>query len=130
MIASVAKDFTDSELVFAIANEASYMTTEDLRALGMSEWGEEVVVGIFAPGKVAQFRAVLIHLYCCKYRSKHNILGIIQALVRVHTYILRNKDNCNTLGMLAEKTIFAYNVSLAGCFSGRYLAFSLMLVWM
>ncbi len=51
VIASVAKDFTGSELVFAIADEASYMTVEDLKALGMSEWGEEVAVGIFAPGK-------------------------------------------------------------------------------
>jgi protein disulfide isomerase len=48
MVASVANQFCDSDIVFAVANEEDY--PDDLRALGLSEWGEEVAVALFAPG--------------------------------------------------------------------------------
>ena len=48
MIASVAKDFQDSGLVFAVASEDEF--PNDLKALGLAEWGEDVAVGLFAPG--------------------------------------------------------------------------------
>ena len=68
MVAAVANQFRDSDIVFAVANEEDY--PDDLRydiisgvashlhwrplppcrSLGLSEWGEEVAVGLFAPG--------------------------------------------------------------------------------
>ena len=48
LIASVAKDFQDSGLIFAIADEEEY--ANDLKALGLADWGEDVAVGLFAPG--------------------------------------------------------------------------------
>jgi protein disulfide-isomerase A4 len=48
LIADVAVKYKDTELAFAIANEGDFAV--DLRALGMSSWGEDVAVGLFAPG--------------------------------------------------------------------------------
>ncbi len=47
MIASVAKDFktSKSKLSFAIAEEQDFQT--DIKLLGLSDWGEDVAVGIF-----------------------------------------------------------------------------------
>lgn len=50
LIASVAKDFKDQDLSFAIANEADFAT--DIKVLGMDDWGEDITVGIFAPQNV------------------------------------------------------------------------------
>ena len=44
----MAKDFQDSGLIFAIADEEEY--ANDLKALGLADWGEDVAVGLFAPG--------------------------------------------------------------------------------
>lgn len=44
----MAKDFQDSGLIFAIADEEDY--ANDLKALGLADWGEDVAVGLFAPG--------------------------------------------------------------------------------
>jgi protein disulfide isomerase len=48
LLASVARQFRDSDILFAIANEEDY--PDDLRGLGLSDWGEDVAVGLFAPG--------------------------------------------------------------------------------
>ena len=48
LIADVAVKYKDSDLAFAIANEAEFQT--DLKALGFSSWGEDVAVGLYAPG--------------------------------------------------------------------------------
>eukprot|EP00731_Ephydatia_muelleri_P009083 Em0004g1421a len=53
MLASVAKDFTNTDIVFAIANEADF--PGDLQILGLSDWGEDVAVGLFAT-KPAKYR--------------------------------------------------------------------------
>ena len=50
LIASVAKDFKDQELSFAIANEEDFAT--DIKVLGMDDWGEDIIVGIFAANNV------------------------------------------------------------------------------
>lgn len=50
LIASVAKDFKQQEISFAIANEADF--TADIKLLGMDDWGEDIAVGIFAPQNV------------------------------------------------------------------------------
>lgn len=50
LIASVAKDFKDQDLSFAIANEDDF--SADIKLLGMDDWGEDIVVGIFAPQNV------------------------------------------------------------------------------
>ena len=48
LIASVAKDFKTSnpELSFAIANEADFEV--DMKKLGLSDWGDDIAVGIWA----------------------------------------------------------------------------------
>ncbi len=49
MLASVAKDYTSAgkkQLAFAIADEQEFPT--DIKLLGLSDWGEDVAVGIFA----------------------------------------------------------------------------------
>ena len=48
LIADVAVNYKDSNLAFAIANEQDFPT--DLKALGFESWGEDVAVGIYAPG--------------------------------------------------------------------------------
>lgn len=48
LIADVALRYKDSDLSFAIANEQDFPT--DLRALGFESWGEDVAVGLYAPG--------------------------------------------------------------------------------
>ena len=48
MIASVAIKYAKTDLSFAIADENEF--EKDLKALGFSDWGEDVAVGIFAPG--------------------------------------------------------------------------------
>ena len=53
MLASVAKDFVNTDIVFAIANEADF--PGDLQILGLSDWGEDVAVGLFAT-KPAKYR--------------------------------------------------------------------------
>ena len=52
IIASVAKDFKDNkkDLIFAIANEDDFEA--DIKLLGLSETGEDVAVGIWAPGGI------------------------------------------------------------------------------
>ena len=50
LIASVAKDFKNQDLTFAIANEEDFAT--DIKVLGMDDWGEDIIVGIFAPDNV------------------------------------------------------------------------------
>ncbi len=47
LIASVAKDYatSKSKLTFAIAEEQDFQT--DIKLLGLSDWGEDVAVGIF-----------------------------------------------------------------------------------
>lgn len=47
MIADVAKDYRSTELEFAIAKENEF--SQDLKSLGLAEWGEDVAVGLFAP---------------------------------------------------------------------------------
>ena len=56
MIASVAKDFHDSELGFAVADEE--MFPNDLKALGLEDWGEDVAVGIYAPGELTELQSL------------------------------------------------------------------------
>ena len=53
MVASVAKDFVNTDVVFAVANEGDF--PGDLQILGMSDWGEDVAVGLFAT-KPAKYR--------------------------------------------------------------------------
>lgn len=48
LVADVAVKYKDSDLAFAIANEAEFQP--DLKALGFGSWGEDVAVGIYAPG--------------------------------------------------------------------------------
>ncbi len=50
LVASIAKDFKDQDLTFAIANEEDFPT--DIKVLGMDDWGEDIIVGIFAPDNV------------------------------------------------------------------------------
>lgn len=50
LIASVAKDFREQDISFAIANEADFAT--DIKVLGLDDWGEDIAVGIFAPQNV------------------------------------------------------------------------------
>ena len=45
-MASVAKDFVNTDVVFTIANEDDF--PGDLQILGLSDWGEDVAVGLFA----------------------------------------------------------------------------------
>lgn len=47
-IAAVAYHYFESDLIFAVADEVEFST--DLHSLGLSDWGEDVAVGIFAPG--------------------------------------------------------------------------------
>ena len=49
MIASVAQDYQDTGIVFAIAYDGDF--SNDIRGLGLADWGEDVAVGLFAPGK-------------------------------------------------------------------------------
>ena len=49
LIASVAKDFRDSQLGFSVADEELF--ANDLKAMGLEDWGEDVAVGIYAPGE-------------------------------------------------------------------------------
>ena len=44
----MAVNYNDRDLVFAIANEDDF--PNDIRALGFADWGEDVAVGLFAPG--------------------------------------------------------------------------------
>ena len=46
--AEVARQYMESDLIFAIADEVEFAV--DLHSLGLGDWGEEVAVGIFAPG--------------------------------------------------------------------------------
>lgn len=46
----MAKDFKNQELSFAIANEDDFAT--DIKVLGMDDWGEDVIIGIFAPNNL------------------------------------------------------------------------------
>lgn len=48
IVATVAHKFSTSDIMFAVANEADF--PDDLRSLGLSEWGEDVAVAIHAPG--------------------------------------------------------------------------------
>ena len=50
LIASVAKEFKNEDISFAIANEVDF--PKDIRILGMEDWGEDITVGIFAPNNV------------------------------------------------------------------------------
>ena len=50
LIASIATNFKEEDIYFAIANEEDFMT--DIKLLGMEDWGEDVTVGIFAPQNV------------------------------------------------------------------------------
>ena len=44
----LAVEYTQSDLAFAIGDEKEF--EKDLKALGFVDWGEDVAVGIFAPG--------------------------------------------------------------------------------
>lgn len=46
----MAKDFTDRNISFAIANEGDFIT--DIKVMGLEDWGEEISVGIFASQNV------------------------------------------------------------------------------
>jgi hypothetical protein len=48
LVASVARDFISSGVVFATANEEDFL--DDIRSVGLSEWGEDVTVTLYAPG--------------------------------------------------------------------------------
>lgn len=50
LIASVASSFPGQDISFAIANEDDFLT--DIKVLGLEDWGEDISVGIFAPGNV------------------------------------------------------------------------------
>lgn len=47
IIATVANDFKEQDISFAIADEVAFPT--DIKVLGMDDWGEDIIVGIFAP---------------------------------------------------------------------------------
>ncbi len=49
-MASVAKDFIDRNISFAIANEADFPV--DIKIMGLEDWGEDISVGIFAPHNI------------------------------------------------------------------------------
>ena len=48
LIVNVAVKYKATKLAFAIANEEDFPV--DIRALGFGSWGEDVAVGLFAPG--------------------------------------------------------------------------------
>ena len=48
VVAEVASYHMESNLIFAVADEVEFAV--DLHSLGLGDWGEEVAVGIFAPG--------------------------------------------------------------------------------
>ena len=48
LLADVAVNFKATEIEFAIGQEEEF--SHDLRALGLADWGEEVAIGLFAPG--------------------------------------------------------------------------------
>ena len=48
VIADVAYRFKGTEVEFAIAQEQDF--SNDLRALGLADWGEDVSIGLFGPG--------------------------------------------------------------------------------
>ena len=48
IVAEVGSQYMDGDLVFAVADEEEFAV--DLHSLGLVDWGEEVAVGIFAPG--------------------------------------------------------------------------------
>ena len=48
VVAEVASLYMDSNIIFAVADEKEFEV--DLHSLGLGDWGEEVAVGIFAPG--------------------------------------------------------------------------------
>jgi len=50
LVASVAKDYVKQDLTFAISNEEDYQ--EEIKLLGLEDWGEDVTVGIFASNNV------------------------------------------------------------------------------
>ena len=66
MVASVAKGFVNTDLVFSTANEADF--PGDLQILGLSDWGEDVVVGLFAtrPAKY-HMTEKLSHISLCQF---------------------------------------------------------------
>lgn len=48
VVTEVGSQYMDGDVVFAVADEEEFAV--DLRSLGLGDWGEEVAVGIFAPG--------------------------------------------------------------------------------
>ena len=48
LIAEVAFNFKATEVDFAIGQELDF--SQDLRALGLADWGEDVSIGLFGPG--------------------------------------------------------------------------------
>ena len=50
LVASVAKDYVQQDLTFAISNEADYQ--DEIKLMGLEDWGEDVSVGIFAPNNI------------------------------------------------------------------------------